>query len=57
MADLDHAIRDIYKYFGNGHGCRKAGRFDHWGFDDRPQKLKFGPQGGGHAPDIFIIFF
>ena len=58
MGDLDHATRDIYKYFVNGpFGCRKAMQLALGGFDHRQQKLKSGAQGGGHAPDIFHFFF
>ena len=58
MGDLDHATRDIYKYFVNGpFGCRKAMQLALGGFDHRQQKLKSGAHGGGHAPDIFHFFF
>ena len=58
MGDLDHATRDIYKYFVNDpFGCRKTMHLALGGFDHRQQKLKSGAQGGGHAPDIFHFFF
>jgi len=58
MGDLDHATRDIYKYFVNDpFGCRKTMHLAHGGFDHRQQKLKSGAQGGGHAPYIFHFFF
>ncbi len=58
MGDLDHATRDIYKYFVNDpFGCRKSTQLARGDFGHTPQKLKFGAHGGGHAPEIFHFFF
>ena len=56
MADLDHAMRDIYKYFVNGSFvAAKPVALHTGGFEHRPQKLKFGAQCGGYAP-YFLNF-